>query len=217
MGIADWFTADTAPLKNSLNDSKKLGKKARREITYGENKSLGYQEQALPLWDDLINKGKEGVEGYGTYDPRRGQAGYDDLTQSLDYLASRGGAQQGLDSIARIRNGAGMLFSGNTLTDAMDYMHKYDTDILANARNYFQPYFGLYGQGTAGKSGVYQGMGNTAMQGGMARGQTYMDLVNPTMQTGENIFNANQNGLNNAWNFALGLGNIGAKAYRGTA
>lgn len=211
MGLFD-FSASTAPLNRGFRQAKKLTKKfsdkAAGEIESGKDESIGYQEKALPVYDDLLSLGRGGVDAYGTYDPDQGQAGVDAFKNSTDYLLSRDAARAGLDSIGRSYAGTGQV--GQSMIDAMDYMNRFDSGILGNVRNAYSPYWNAFGQGTSGKAGVYQGMGDTAFRSGLGKSQVWSNagsqMAPMAMQHGQNLWTADQSGINNMWGAILGLG-----------
>src|SRR6476661_2132484 len=118
----------------------------------GYDTSKGYLNQAGGLYNEMSDQGRQGLNKYNALTLGSGQDIQNALEGSGGYQFNLG---QGLQALQRTRAAQGMLGSGNTDTDTMQFAQGLASNTLNAERQALSPYFNMYQSGIGGQAGTY--------------------------------------------------------------
>jgi hypothetical protein len=153
---------------------------ALNQIKDGASKGIGYLDQGLtaglkPLQTQL-DQGNSGIANYNTLMGLDGADGSSAFYDSPYYSIAEQGREAGLEGIGRMRAGAGSLFSGNAMIDAMEYGQKYDTGLYKDLLGFHDPYFQMANNAASGISNAHLNTGANKAEVAVGRGKDMADI-----------------------------------------
>jgi hypothetical protein len=136
--------------------------------------SLGYYNQALPLYEPYRQQGLDAWKQYGNAAGLNGQAGYDAATGAFRASPNyQYDLQQASDETQRAAGAVGELYSGNTAAAISDRAGKMADREYGNYVDRLRDIAGTGYNATGAEAGLYQGMAGVEGNYGAAAGGLY--------------------------------------------
>lgn len=219
MGVLDSiFNPDKkknqALIDKTLAQQQKLRKEGNKEFRSAYGQGIDYLGDANVAFEDLSDRADAPLDWrellmYG------GDEGVDAFNNSPLKRLSLEGANQGLQALERHRIPGGQ--TGQLSMDAMNFMSNQNRDIWQQLIQSSDPYFNMAGQGAQGQASNYTNMANLGMQRASGISGNNVAMLPQIQNWGAAGVANNGLGMQNALNFALGLGNAAGAYFGGKA